>query len=66
MSNLIFYSPKLNRIVILEPNIGEYWGNWKLVSENYDPPQSYFKGYYYEGTLEQILSWGWEFIGDYK
>jgi hypothetical protein len=66
VSNLIFYHPKKDILVILEPNIGEYCRNYRVLVKDYDPPKTYFDGGYYAGTLESLLERGWEFIGDYK
>jgi hypothetical protein len=65
VSNIILYGPTSNRIIILEHNIGEYWANWKIVTEDYNPPVHYFKGQYYDGELESWFDAGWVFIGDY-
>ncbi len=65
MSSLIFYNPEMNSLILLEPNIGEYWMNFRVCGIN--APEGYNKARQLltiELSFEYLGSRGWELVGE--
>jgi hypothetical protein len=64
MAPIVLYHSKTNNIVVLEPNVGEYWMNFRIITRSeYEYPTA-CSGYY-DGNLASFLDAGYEIVGDF-